>query len=163
VATEQRWVVGPEPVGGKTAASLLRRYFGEVAGRYYGRPATEDEVDAAMAEEPSDDLVPPGGLFLVARDAGVPVGCVGVRRLDPVTAELTRLYVEPACRGRGAGSALVAAAERAAGERGAVEMRLDTRHDLLEALALYARRGYADIPPYSHGRYAQRWLARRLR
>ena len=45
---------------------------------------------------------------------------------------------------------------------GAVVVRLDTRHDLVEALALYARRGYVDVPAFNEDRYAQRWLALRL-
>lgn len=155
-------MVEPEPVGGAVAADLLWRYYADVAGRYYGRSARDDEVDAALAEEPSDDLVLPDGLFLVARDGGGPAGCVGVRRLDPVTAELTRLFVLPQCRGRGLGAALLAAAERAARGFGAVEMWLETRNDLVEALALYGRHGYVEIPRYSDGPYAERWLGRRL-
>ena len=45
------------------ARQVLRAYFAEVASRYYGRPATDEEVAAAMREEPSDDLTPPGGLL----------------------------------------------------------------------------------------------------
>ncbi|MGC5198668.1 hypothetical protein ACLD7X_017955, partial [Aphanothece microscopica RSMan92] len=37
-----------------------------------------------------DDLRPPDGLFLLA-DGGA--GCVGLRRLDPATAEVKRLWV----------------------------------------------------------------------
>ena len=48
------------------ARRVLRAYFDDVASRYYGRPATGDEIAAAISEDPSDDLVPPGGLLLVA-------------------------------------------------------------------------------------------------
>ena len=47
---------------------VLRAYFDEVASRYYGRPATEDEIAAAMREDPSDDLALPRGLILVAHE-----------------------------------------------------------------------------------------------
>ena len=50
------------------ARRALRAYFEDVAGRYYGRPPTEDEIAAAMREEPSDDLAPPHGLLLVAQE-----------------------------------------------------------------------------------------------
>ena len=52
--------------------------------------------------------------------------------------------------------------EAAARELGAVVVRLDTRHDLVEALGLYAKRGYVDVPAFNADPYAQRWLARRL-
>jgi hypothetical protein len=55
--------------------------------------------------------------------------------------------------------ALLAAAEDAAldGLR-AHTMRLDTRHDLVEARALYAAHGDVEIPACSHGPYAEHWL-----
>lgn len=67
-----RWVITPEPID---STPILRDYFTDVVSRYHGRPATETEVDAAIAEEPSDDLA----CFLVGRYAGTPSGCVGVR------------------------------------------------------------------------------------
>ncbi|MEV5712082.1 GNAT family N-acetyltransferase [Actinoallomurus sp. NPDC052274] len=153
--TEGTWAIGPEPV---ETAGLLRTYFTDVASRYYGRPATEAEVDAAMAEDPSDDLA----CFLVGRYAGVPSGCVGLRLVSPGIAELTRLYVIPAARRTGGGRALLAAAEEAALRLGARVMRLDTRRDLVEARALYAARGYQEIEPYNHGPYADHWFEKHL-
>ncbi|MCO5996608.1 GNAT family N-acetyltransferase [Actinoallomurus rhizosphaericola] len=149
------WVIGPEPVG---TAGLLRTYFTDVASRYYGRPATEAEVDAAMAEDPSDDLA----CFLVGRYEGVPSGCVGLRLIAPDVAELTRLYVLPAARRTGGGRALLEAAEDAAVRLGARTMRLDTRRDLVEARALYAAAGYREIEPYNHGPYADHWFEKHL-
>ncbi|MCO5967196.1 GNAT family N-acetyltransferase [Actinoallomurus soli] len=149
------WAIGAEPVG---TAGLLRTYFTDVASRYYGRPATEAEVDAAMAEDPSDDLA----CFLVGRYDGVPSGCVGVRLIAPGVAELTRLYVLPAARRTGGGRALLEAAESAAVRLGARTMRLDTRRDLVEARALYAAAGYEEIEPYNDGPYADHWFEKHL-
>jgi GNAT superfamily N-acetyltransferase len=150
-----RWVVAEAPV---EATSLLRDYFTDVASSYYGRPATEAEVDTALAEDPSDDLA----CFLVGRYAGVPSGCAGLRLIGPGAAELTRMFVRPEARRTGGGHALLAAAEDAARARGARVMRLDTRHDLLAARALYAAHGYAEIPAYSHGPYAEHWYEKHL-
>lgn len=154
-APRPHWVVTPEPV---EATSLLRDYFTDVASRYYGRPATEAEVDAALAEDPSDDLA----RFLVGRRDGAPGGCVGLRLIGPGVAELTRMFVRPSARRTHGGHALLAAAEDAALDLGAHTMRLDTRHDLTEARALYAAHGYAEIPAYSHGPYADHWYEKRL-
>src|SRR5207244_12906242 len=54
------------------------------------------------------------GAFVVAYLDDVAVGCGAVRRLDAVTAELKRMYVDPSVRGRGIGRALVEDLEREA-------------------------------------------------
>jgi hypothetical protein len=41
-------------------------------------------------------------------------------------------------------------------------MVLDTRHDLVEARALYARLGYAETEPHNDDRYAEHWFAKNL-
>jgi GNAT superfamily N-acetyltransferase len=154
-ARHDRWVIAAEPI---EATSLLRDYFTDVASRYYGRPATEAEVDAALAEDPSDDLA----CFLVGRYDGAPSGCAGLRLIGPGIAELTRMFVHARARRTGGGHALLAAAEDAARTLGARVVRLDTRHDLTEARALYAAHGYAEIPAYSSGPYADHWYEKHL-
>ncbi|MFP8883058.1 GNAT family N-acetyltransferase [Streptomyces mangrovi] len=157
------WNIAPLPVGHPDSAALLRAYYDDIVGRYHGRRATREEVDAALAEEPSDDLAPPTGHFLVGRWEGRPAGCAGLRLLEGRTAELTRLFVLPGARGTGGGARLLAAAERAAAEvLGARVIRLDTRADLVEARALYARGGYTEIPDYNGGKYADHWFEKRL-
>lgn len=155
-----RWAVTETPVA--AAADLLRRYFTDVAASFYGRPATDAEVTAAMAEDPSDDIVPPDALFLVGRYDGVRAGCVGLRFGPAGFAELTRMFVVPEARGRGGGPVLLAAAEEYARQRDVRTIRLDTRLDLLAARRLYSAHGYREIPAYSHGPYAQCWYAKEL-
>jgi GNAT superfamily N-acetyltransferase len=152
------WSVRPSRADEPDAAALLRSYYTELVGRYHGRAVTGSEVEDAMRDEPNDDLLPPTGLLLVARYDGRPAGCVGFRRLSPTIAELTRMFVVPELRGRGGGSALLAAAERAAVDAGAVVMRLETRSDLVEARRLYARHGYREIARYSQSPYAEHWF-----
>lgn len=150
-------VVAPD---GDAARWVLRAYFGELASRYYGRPATGDEVAAAMREEPSDDLALPRGLFLVAREEGAVLGCAGLRLLPGRIGEVTRLFVVPAARRRGLGVRLLDGLEDHARRHGVTTLRLDTRRDLTEARRLYARHGYREVPPFSHGPYADHWFAK---
>jgi GNAT superfamily N-acetyltransferase len=156
------WAITPTPVDHPDAAEVLRRYFTDIVGRYYGRPATESEVDSAMAGEPSTDLAPPTGLFLVARRDRTVAGCVGLRVVDSETSELTRMFVHPDWRRRRGGSQLIAAAEEAALGLGATVMHLDTRHDLVEARALYAHHGYVEVEPFSDSPYADHWFEKKL-
>ena len=57
-------------------------------------------------------------------------------------AELTELYVEPECRRRGVGRALIAYAERLAHARGANDLLIMTGVDNAAAQALYRAAGY---------------------
>lgn len=156
------WTTQAAPVGGSDARLLLREYYVEIVGRYWNRAARPDEVDEAMREQPSDSLAPPHGVLLLARSDGALAGCAGVRLVAPATAELKRVYVRPGYRGTGGGAALLAAAESAARGLGAATIRLDTRHDLVEARRLYARHGYAETAPHNDDPYAEHWFAKSL-
>lgn len=167
IRAERLWSIAAEPVGSADSVSLLHTYYADLVGRYHrahdGRSATVAEVERAIAEEPSGHLVPPGGLFLLARREGEPVGCAGVHRLEPGTAELARVFVAPAARRTGLGSALLRTAEEAAaGVLGAVRIVLDTRADLTEARAMYSANGYREIPAYNDSPYAEHYFGKRL-
>ncbi|MFE6778914.1 GNAT family N-acetyltransferase [Streptomyces sp. NPDC057702] len=165
-APRPTWEVTARAVHAADSATLLRAYFTEVSDRYYllheGRPSTAEEIESGLLEHHSDDLVPPHAVFLVGRYGGEPAGCAGVRLYDADTAELKRLYVRPAERGTGGGAALLAAAHTAARELGARRVILDTRDDLVEARALYARHGYVESERYNEDPYAERWFTKDL-
>lgn len=157
------WNITEAAVDHPDSAAILREYVHDVASRYYGREATTAEVDEAQTFPPTDAvLTAPTGAFLLARVDGAPAGCVGVRIASPGVTELTRMYVRPAHRGTGGGPRLVAAAEEAARGLGSKLMRLDTRNDLVEARALYARTGYVEVAPFNSDKYAEHWFAKPL-
>lgn len=58
---------------------------------------------------------------------------------------LYSLATDPDEAGRGLGGVLLAAAERAAAEAGALVLRLEVREDNLPAIRLYRRSGYGEI------------------
>lgn len=152
-------VVAPDA---SDASQILRCYVDDVASRYYGRQATDEEIDASLREDPSMDLAPPSGLFLVARQHDVVLGCAGLRLLPKGVGEVKRLFVAPAARGCGLGARLMAELERVACGRGLSVLRLDTRHDLVESRRLYATLGYEEVTAFNDGRYAEHWLAKPL-
>lgn len=110
--------------------------------------------DSPLAEE---ELVPPAGLFLLARLDGKPVGMGGWRKVDGVEAlggehpaEVRRMYTAPAARHLGVARALLAELERTAAEHGADVMVLSTGGRQPDAIAFYRSCGYVDIPEFGH-------------
>ena len=110
--------------------------------------------DSPLAD---DELVPPGGLFLLARLDGEPAGMGGLRRIDPLDAlggerpaEVRRMYTVPAARHRGVARALLAELERTASEHGADVLVLSTGHVQTDAVAFYRACGYVDVPAFGH-------------
>lgn len=144
------------------ARQILRAYFDDVATRYYGRQASQEEISAAMRDDPSDDLELPHGLLVVARGDGNVLGCAGLRLLRGQIAEVTRVFVVPAARRRGLGSRLLDCLEDHARQHRISTLRLDTRSDLLEARRLYARHGYREAPQFNSGPYADYWYEKAL-
>ncbi|MBA2811642.1 GNAT family N-acetyltransferase [Streptomyces sp. KM273126] len=160
------WSIAPEPHDSPVAAALWRAYYTEVSDRWYllheGRRTDSDELEREVAADTGDHLAPPGGLLLVARYGGDPVGTAGVRMLDSVTAELKRVFLHERARGRGGAALLVTAAEDAARGLGAERIVLDTRNDLVEARALYTRLGYEETEPHNQQLYAEHWFRKDL-
>ncbi|MFD3734256.1 GNAT family N-acetyltransferase [Streptomyces sp. NPDC058632] len=160
------WTVAPEPSGSPVAAALWRAYYTEVSDRWYllreGRRTDPAELEREIAAESGADLVPPRGHLLVARYAGEVAGSAGVRLLEPATAELTRVFLYRGMRGRGGAGFLVRAAEDAARASGATRLILDTRGDLVEARALYARLGFTGTGPHNSEPTAEHWFTKQL-
>lgn len=150
------------------ARAALRAYVTDVASSFLGRPATAEEVDDSLRDDPSDHLAPPGGLLLLARLGGAVGGCAGLHLLGDDggpgvgIGEVKRVFVEPTARGHGIGRQLMAELERLARGLGGTQLRLDTRHDLVEARAIYSALGYEEVPAFNNGRYAEHWLAKSL-
>ncbi|AZQ34414.1 GNAT family N-acetyltransferase [Streptomyces cyaneochromogenes] len=161
------WTVAPEPADSSVAAALWRAYYTEISDRYYllheGHRTDPAELEREIAAGVGAELTPPKGQLLIARYAGEPAGSVGIRLLDADTAELTRVFVHESVRGKGGGRVLVRAAEETARAFGAARLILDTRHDLVEARALYTHLGYEETAPHNDDVYAEHWFSKPLR
>ena len=75
--------------------------------------------------------------FLVARERGRALGCGAFVRGDAGQAEMKRVFVDPATRGKGIARALMEALEREAAKLGVTLMQLETGIKQAEAIALY--------------------------
>ncbi len=115
------------------------------------------ELDAGLAElyRPeqrfgpnlkAEQLEAGGGQFFIARDSARAVGCGAVRVLEPTTAEIKRMYVEPNQRGKGVGRAILARLELAARRVGVKRLVLETGIYQEVAIDLYRQAGFTEIP-----------------
>lgn len=115
------------------------------------------ELDAELSQSytpaqmhglhPGEESDPRLRFFLLALGGEV-IGCGALRELEPGVAELKRMFVRPAHRGRGYSRDLLAQLEQAAAAAGIRRLRLETGSVQHAALSLYRTAGYVDIPAY---------------
>jgi GNAT superfamily N-acetyltransferase len=127
------------------AQLLIKRLSAELSVRY------QEADDGAGHFRPEDVLQPRSG-FLLARWQGQAIGCGAYRPLQDDIAEIKRMYVEDAFRGRGIGRRLLTALEECARQAGYARVWLETGTAQPEALRLYATAGYRLIPNYGYYR-----------
>jgi serine phosphatase RsbU (regulator of sigma subunit)/GNAT superfamily N-acetyltransferase len=132
-----------DPPGAPAAKALFAEYMALVRERL-GLPADFELPEHIFAT--ADVFDGPGGAWLVAFDAdGAPLGCGGLRLLEPGVGEIKRMFVSERARGRGLGRRLLRELERRATAAGAQRVRLVTTDVLREACALYEAEGYREI------------------
>jgi GNAT superfamily N-acetyltransferase len=105
----------------------------------------------------------PTGVFLLGLFDEEAVACIGLRRRNDVEAEIKRMWVSPAVRGRGVGATLLAEVEARATELGYARVVLDTNGALTPAMRLYRTHGYTPIERYNDNADATHFFAKQLR
>lgn len=130
--------IAPEPLSSPAAGALIARLNAELTERY---PSPEDNHFHLSAEQVAEGE----GVFLVARLDREPVGCGALRRIEPGTGEIKRMYVAPSQRGLGIGRRVLGELERHAHLLGLRRLVLETGVRQHEALTLYERFGFRQI------------------
>jgi GNAT superfamily N-acetyltransferase len=128
-----------EQISSEVVQQLIGALNAELEQRYPEDGANFFRLDA---EEVADGR----GAFLVAYTDGRAVGCGAVRRNEPGVAEIKRMYVAPEARGRGVGRLILDELEAVARQLSVRRLVLETGPRQPEALALYRRAGYVEIP-----------------
>jgi GNAT superfamily N-acetyltransferase len=116
----------------------------EVQQEYVVRYGDVDQTPVDPAE-----FAPPHGLFLVAYLDGTPVATGGWRRHGD-DAEIKRMYVNAAHRGRGLARAVLAELENTARGAGFHRLILETGDEQPEAIQLYRSAGYTPVTPFGY-------------
>ena len=135
----------------------LAQYFAELSRRF------ERGFDPAQSLSPDEDeLRPPRGAFLVSFVDGDAVACGALKTLEPGVGYLKRMWVADSMRGFGFGGRMLRALESQARELGMHTLRLETNRALTEAISLYRRSGYVEIPRFNAEPYGDFFFEKRL-
>jgi putative acetyltransferase len=117
--------------------------------------AQSDAYHARLYPADSNHLLPAVELaqdnvrFLVARIGGAAVGCGALLIGSDGAAEIKRMFVAPAARGRQLGRQILLGLEREAEAVGVRVIRLETGVRQPAALALYRSHGYVERGPFA--------------
>ncbi|HXQ61602.1 MAG TPA: GNAT family N-acetyltransferase [Acidimicrobiales bacterium] len=140
-------VLSVVPLDHPEARDLERKHIAEMGYRYGG---------AGPGPLHGRDFEAPGGCFVVVHADGAAVGCGGFRYLKPEIAEIKRMYVDDAVRGRGVGRRILASLEERAEAAGYSEAWLETGTEQPEAVSLYRSAGYRPIAAYGEFQHDDR-------
>jgi ribosomal protein S18 acetylase RimI-like enzyme len=137
---------------GDDAAALVFEYMAATQAR------TGQEVPAGIGELPAvlqrecrslQAVYRPPGALLIADHDGQPVGCVGLASWSPErTAEIKRLYVKPAYRGKGIARILMSHAHFHAAQHGITRLILDVLPARTAVIGFYRSLDYTETGPY---------------
>ncbi len=146
VAFEVVGVESPRRIG------ELRELFAEYATLLRARHGAccLAAYEAEMAGLPGE-YAAPGGTALLCHADGRLAGCGVLRKAGPATAEMKRLYIRPAFRGRHLGRRLAVSLMQEARQLGYERVVLETLPAMTEAVSLYRSLGFAETAPYSEG------------
>lgn len=131
-----RWTQGGDPV--------FQRFYA-VTEAYYSRIAGGEEKRRGFVPCNASAEIPDAVIAYCGDQA---VGCAGLKRYSDTDAEIKRLWVEPAFRRRRIATALMDRVEEKARQKGFRRVILQTRPIMPDAIALYEKRGYRQIPNY---------------
>lgn len=90
-----------------------------------------------------------GGRFYLVRHGDGFIGVGGLKRLDPETVEVQRMYVQSTARGLGAGRLLLAQLLADARAMGCRTAKLESLKFLAAAHGLYRSAGFVEVQPYA--------------
>jgi len=127
----------------ESARELFREYEASI-----GISLCFQNFEKELADLPGK-YSPPSGRLLLAYIDNQLAGCIALRKHDPDTCEMKRLFLRAGFRGMGLGKALVVKIIDEAKSIGYKRLCLDTIPGKMDsAIALYEAIGFQDISPY---------------
>jgi len=126
---------------------------------------TVEEIDQKVLTNPEKYILDEGGEILFAVDDGKAVGTVAMKLIAPSRFELTKLGVDKSIRKGGIGAALCERVIERFQARSGETLFLETNKILENAIRLYWRLGFVEMPnpiqsPYVRSNYYMEWQER---
>lgn len=138
------------------AVACLTSFFAELSSRLKGG------FDVHLSADPdATDMMAPKGSFYVIYDGTTPVGCGGLKGHGD-WGEVKRIWISPEARGHGLARRLMERIEADGRALSMTHLRLDTNSQLPEAVALYQRLGWHEIPRFNEDPYPDHFFEKAL-
>ncbi|MDX1614085.1 MAG: GNAT family N-acetyltransferase [Candidatus Promineifilaceae bacterium] len=144
--------------------SLFGEYLNWANQRVQENFGVSFDIETILNEDMADleKFTPPDGRLLLAAEDDEVAGVACLHRIGPTSAEIKRMYVREAFRGRGLGRALLDALVEEARLIGYRRLRLDSARFMHAAHALYRSSGFVEIEPYAASEipdaFRQHWI-----
>ena len=112
--------------------------------------------DKDVLGHPEKYIIEPGGTIFFVKDEHHIIGCVALMKIEDNIFELTKMAVKPKYRGRKIGQQLMNYTLNFARENGLEKLIIYSNRKLENAIHLYKKYGFIEIPiekdnPYSRG------------
>lgn len=111
----------------------------------YGLEPAEGSTDADLADVEAAYSQRGGFFGVVEGENGELIGTYGLYPLKEGVAEIRKMYLLPAARGRGLGGFLLDSLLQLAAEKGFRRLELETAGVLKEAIGLYTKKGFTPV------------------
>jgi ribosomal protein S18 acetylase RimI-like enzyme len=120
-------------------------YFEKLNRAWIERYFLMEERDIAVLTRPEQELIEAGGAVIIAEYNGIVAGVAGLKKVDNVTYEFTKMAVDENYRRRGIAEHICYAAFQKAKELGAETVILYSNSELKAALAMYEKIGFHHV------------------
>lgn len=152
----------------KDIHEIFGEYLRWVCPKIYQEYKVPFDAEAILAHDMNtlDKFLPPRGFLLLAYDDSALAACGCVQTIGHRIAEIKRMYVRPAFRQNGIGSALVKESIQRVRDLHYSEMRLDSAGFMTGAHRIYRLAGFTDSTPHKESeipeKYREHWVFMRL-
>jgi ribosomal protein S18 acetylase RimI-like enzyme len=111
--------------------------------------------DEEVLGNPEKYIIQPGGMIFYVKDRDQIIGCVALMKMEENVFELTKMAVKPEFRGRRIGQLLMQHTLHFAKEKGWDHLIIYSNRKLENAIHLYKKYGFMEIPIEANNPYAR--------
>ena len=111
--------------------------------------------DEEVLGNPEKHIIKPGGTIFFVKENDEIIGCVALMKMKDMVFELTKMAVKPEYRGKKIGHKLMQHTLDYAQQQGWEKLIIYSNRKLENAIHLYAKSGFLEIPLETNGPYTR--------